>query len=56
MHQIEELKETARELSDGLRQLGANRVVALSVHVTRALIAELEEQAARLVAGLDELE
>lgn len=45
--------QTAKEIADGLKRLGANRVVALSVHKSKELIAELEEKAARLVQQLE---
>ena len=53
MSQMNEIKDTAQEIVDGLRKLGPNRVVALSVHVTKDLIAELEEKATKLVAQLE---
>ena len=46
-------KQTAKELADGLKRLGPDRVVALSVHKTKELIEELEEKAKRLVEQLD---
>ena len=48
-----EIKQIAEDLASGLRKLGPNRAVALSVHVTKELIAELEAKANQL---LDELE
>ena len=53
MSQMNEMKDTAQEIADGLRKLGPNRVVALSVHVTKDLIAELEDKAIKLVAQLE---
>ncbi len=53
MSQMNEIKDTAQEIVDGLRKLGPNRVVALSVHVTKDLIAELEEKANKLVEQLE---
>ena len=53
MSQNDDIKATAQELADGLRRLGPNRVVALSVHKTKELIAELEAKANRLVEQLD---
>ncbi len=49
----DDIKQTAKELADGLRRLGPNRVVALSVHKSKELIAELEEKANRLVEQLE---
>ncbi|MBO6657500.1 MAG: hypothetical protein JJ934_11425 [Pseudomonadales bacterium] len=46
-------KQTAQELADGLKRLGPNRVVALSVHKSKELIEELEEKANRLVELLN---
>ena len=48
-----EMKETAQEIADGLKRLGPNRVVALSVHVSKDLIEELEVKANKLVALLE---
>ena len=48
-----EIKQIAEDLASGLRKLGPNRAVALSVHVTKEIIAELEAKANQLV---DELE
>ena len=48
-----EIKETARQIADGLHKLGPNRVVALSVHVSKDLIEELEIKAKKLVTLLD---
>ncbi len=56
MSQIDEMKANARELTDGLRRLGPNRVVALSVHKSKELIAELESTANKLADQLDALE
>ena len=49
----EEAKETAQEIAKGLRLLGSNRVVALSVHKTKELIEELEFKANKLVEYLE---
>ena len=49
----DDIKQTAKELADGLRRLGPNRVVALSVHKSKELIEELEEKANRLVEQLE---
>ncbi len=56
MSQMNEIKETATEIAAGLRRLGPDRVVALSVHVSKELIAELEEKANKLVAQLESVE
>ena len=49
----EEAKRMAKEIADGLRLLGPNRVVALSVHKSKDLIEELEIKANKLVEYLD---
>lgn len=46
--QIEEIKTNVKIVQDGLRKMGADRAVALSVHVTKELIAELEQTTAKL--------
>lgn len=51
--QVEEMKSNAREIQAGLKKMGANRTVALSVHKTKELVAELEEKMARLVQQLE---
>ena len=48
-----EAKQTAKEIADGLRLLGPNRVVALSVHKTKELIEELEVKANKLIGELE---
>ena len=48
-----EMKETAQEIAEGLKRLGSNRVVALSVHVSKDLIEELETKANKLVLLLE---
>ena len=53
MSQTNEIKETAKELADGLRRLGPNRVVALSVHKSKELIEDLEAKANKLVEQLE---
>jgi len=50
----DEAKQTAKEIADGLRLLGPNRVVALSVHKTKELIGELELKAKQLIHQLEE--
>lgn len=49
MSQSNEVKEIARDLAEGLKRLGPNRVVALSVHKSKELIEELEAKANKLV-------
>ena len=48
-----EAKQTAQEIAYGLKLLGPNRVVALSVHKTKDLIAELEIKANKLIEQLE---
>ena len=45
MSQMDDIKANAQEIRQGLKKLGADRVVALSVHKSKELIAELEEKA-----------
>ena len=49
----QEIKKTAEEIAEGLKRLGPDRVVALSVHVSKDLIAELETKARKLVSLLE---
>ena len=49
----DEAKRMAKEIADGLKLLGPNRVVALSVHKSKDLIEELEIKANKLVEQLD---
>jgi hypothetical protein len=53
MSQLNEAKATAAEIQNGLARLGEGRTVALSVHKSKELIAELEEKTAKLVALLE---
>ena len=55
MSQIDDIKANAQEIRKGLKKLGANRVVALSVHKSKELIAELEERADKLLKQLDQV-
>ena len=48
-----EAKQTAQEIADGLKLLGPNRVVALSVHKSKELVTELEINANKLVEQLE---
>lgn len=53
--QIEEIKNNAKAIQDGLKKMGANRTVALSVHVTKDLVADLEETTKELIQQLEGL-
>ncbi|MEJ6593365.1 MAG: hypothetical protein QNL99_15410 [SAR86 cluster bacterium] len=55
MSQKDDMKANAVELQKGLKKLGENRVVALSVHKSKELIAELEVTVAKLVQQIDGL-
>lgn len=52
MSQMDEMKSNANDIVDGLRKLGPDRVVALSVHASKDLIVELHEKATALVEQL----
>lgn len=52
---LEQARENALAIQKGLHSIGANRTVALSVHVTKATIAEMEERIEKLIAQLDSL-
>ena len=54
-NKVEEIKENALAIQKGLRSIGANRAVALSVHASKQAIAEMEERIARLIEQLDSL-
>lgn len=56
MSQISDIKSGATDIADGLRRLGADRVVALSVHATKDLVAELEVKAKKLLQQLEGLD
>lgn len=56
MSQISELKTSVEEILNGLRRLGPNRVVALSTHKTKELIAEIEARAENVAKQLDTME
>ena len=49
MSQIGQAKANASEILAGLRKLGPNRVVALSTHKSKELLAELEAKAEALI-------
>jgi len=55
MIQKDEIQAIALELASGLKKLGPNRTVALSVHVSKELIAELEGKANTLVEKVSAL-
>ena len=52
----EELAQLAIDIRQGLQRLGPDRVVALSVHKTKELIAELDEKATLLASELSSLD
>ena len=56
MSQIDDIKSNASDIASGIRRLGPNRVVALSVHVSKELVADLEEKINKLVEQLDTLD
>jgi|TARA_B100001105_G_scaffold216820_1_gene182624 hypothetical protein len=56
MSQISELKASVEEILNALHRLGPNRVVALSTHKTKALIAEIEGHARQVAKQLDAME
>ena len=56
MSQMDDIKSQATEIADGLRKLGPDRVVALSVHVSKDLIADLEQRANKLVEQVEALD
>lgn len=54
-NKVQEAKENALAIQKGLRSIGANRAVALSVHVSKQVIADMEERIASLIDQLDKL-
>ena len=56
MSQIDNIKSNAADIVDGLRKLGRDRVVALSVHKSKDLIADLEQKAKQLAEQVESLE
>ena len=52
MSQIGQAKANASEILAGLQKLGPNRVVALSTHKSKELLAELEAKAEALIEQL----
>ena len=55
MSQIDDIKSNAEEIASGLRKLGPDRVVALSAHVSKALIVDLEQRTKQLIEQLESL-
>ena len=55
MSQVDEIKANAEEIAKGLKRLGPDRQMAMSVHKTKDLIVELEDRAKKLVEQLDSL-
>ena len=55
MSQKDDLQAIAEEIQNGLKKLGDRRVVALSVHKAKELVAELEEKAAKLISQISSL-
>ncbi|MFT4730059.1 MAG: phosphoribosylformylglycinamidine (FGAM) synthase PurS component [Granulosicoccus sp.] len=55
MSQKDDLLANVEDIQKGLKKLGDNRVVALSVHKSKELIAELEEKAEKLVQQVSAL-
>lgn len=53
--QIADIKENALQIQKNLKSIGAGRKVALSVHVTKEVIAECEERTQNLIAQLENL-
>jgi hypothetical protein len=53
MSQLDDAKATAAQIQNGLARLGDNRTVALSVHKSKELIKDLEDQIAKLITQLD---
>jgi hypothetical protein len=53
MSQMDDIKANAQEIRRGLKKLGADRVVALSVHKSKELVAELEEKTDKLLKQLE---
>ena len=53
MSQLDEAKTVAKQLQNGLARLGEGRTIALSVHKSKELIAEMEDQIAKLIDQLE---
>ena len=56
MSQIDDIKSNAADIANGLRKLGPDRVVALSVHKSKELVVDLERIAKQLVEQVESLE
>ncbi len=52
---VQKVKEDALAIQVGLKSIGANRAVALSVHVTQEVIAAMEERITRVIDQLDQM-
>ena len=55
MSQVDDIKSNAMEIRKGLKKLGADRVVALSVHKEKELIADLEKKTDQLLQQLESM-
>lgn len=55
MSQKDDMKAIAEDVRTGLKKLGGRRVVALSVHKTKELVADLEAKMAKLAQQIDGL-
>jgi adenylate kinase len=55
MSQKDDMKAITEDIQAGLKKLGGRRVVALSVHKTKELVAELESKIAKLAQQIDSL-
>ena len=53
MSQKDDAITTAKSIQNGLARLGEGRTVALSVHKSKELVADLENQVAKLVEQLE---
>lgn len=53
MSQLDDTKATAKKLQNGLARMGEGRTVALSVHKTKELVAEMEDQIAQIISHLE---
>ena len=53
--QIADIKESALAIQKNLKSIGASREVALSVHVTKEVIARCEEKTQALIEQLESL-
>jgi len=53
MSQMDDMKSNANDIVDGLWKRGPDRVVALSVHLSKDLIVELHQKATQLVEQLE---